>query len=74
MRTKHLRKLTPQSPTQKAQQGVSIRKCNRSRKEKRPEEICKICEVIKKILTLLKLKELQGTIQKVRQNFRIFER
>ena len=28
--TKHLRKLTPQSPHTKAQQGVSVRKCSRS--------------------------------------------
>ena len=40
-RTKHLRKLTPKAPAQKAQQGVSIRKCTRSLKPKRPEEIQK---------------------------------
>ena len=36
--TKHLRKLTPKAPTQKAQQGVSVRKCNRSVKEKKSKK------------------------------------
>ena len=38
----------PKAPTQKAQQGVSIRKCNRSLKPKKAEEISKICEKIKR--------------------------
>ena len=43
--------MTPpqKAPAQKAQQGVSVRKCTRSVKEKRPEETSKICEEIKRI-------------------------